>query len=135
MTHHTYRRIVLIALVATVPIGFACKYYQGWLDWWWNDYGAAIFYEIFWILLAVWLLPRTKPGAIALWVFAITCVLEILQLWHPAWLQAVRATLVGRLLLGTTFSWWDFPHYAIGCALPWWGLRSLRHHPDTQQSL
>jgi hypothetical protein len=58
-------------------------------------------------------------------VFAVTCALEVLQLWHPAPLEAVRGTFLGRTLLGTTFVWWDFPHYALGCALGAWSGRRL----------
>jgi hypothetical protein len=62
---------------------------------------------------------------IPLWVFSITCVLEFMQLWHPPVLQQFRATFLGRMLIGTTFSWWDFPHYAVGCLLGWFWLRQL----------
>jgi hypothetical protein len=29
----------------------------------------------------------------------------------------LRGTFLGAALLGTTFDWWDFPHYVIGCAI------------------
>lgn len=45
---------------------------------------------------------------IPLWVFAITCMLEFLHLWHPPILEEFKATFVGRLLIGTTFSWENF---------------------------
>ncbi|PMB33329.1 hypothetical protein CEN43_10430, partial [Fischerella thermalis BR2B] len=41
-------------------------------------------------------------------------------------LEQIRATLVGKLLLGTTFAWWDFPHYVVGCFLGWLWLRQLQ---------
>ncbi len=58
---------------------------------------------------AVWQIP--------MWVFAITCGLEFLQLWHPPILEQIRSTFIGRASLGTTFSWWDEPHYVLGCVL------------------
>jgi hypothetical protein len=48
-----------------------------------------------------------------------------LQLWHPPLLEQIRATLIGKLLLGTTFVWWDFPHYILGCIFGWLWLRQL----------
>ncbi|MEH2192618.1 MAG: DUF2809 domain-containing protein [Nostoc sp.] len=58
--------------------------------------------------------------------FVITCILEFLQLLHPPLLNEIRATLVGKLLLGTTFVWWDFPHYGLGCVLGCLWLRQLQ---------
>jgi hypothetical protein len=69
--------------------------------------------------------PRLAPGWVALGVLVATCLLEVLQLWQPAWLQAVRATLPGRLVLGSTFSPSDFWYYLIGAGLGWLGLRWL----------
>ncbi len=57
---------------------------------------------------------------------AVTCVIEFLQLWHPSWLQTIRATRPGRLVLGTHFSWWDFPAYFVGGAMSWIVLKVMR---------
>lgn len=72
----------------------------------------------------VW--PQLRPIAIALLVFVITCVVEVFQLWQPAWLQAIRATLPGRLILGNTFTGSDFLYYGIGCVIGWCWLRWLK---------
>ena len=47
----------------------------------------------------------------------LVCLLEVLQLWKLPLLESIRAWPLGKLLLGTTFSWWDFPYYFIGCIL------------------
>ena len=54
---------------------------------------------------------------IAAGVVLVTCGLEFLQLWHPPWLQAIRSTFLGASLLGTSFSWWDFPAYVVGAGV------------------
>jgi hypothetical protein len=84
-------------------------------------------YEIFWCLLLFFCWPRREyAGKIAVSVLVVTSVLEVLQLWHPGALEQIRATFLGRTLLVTTFSWWDFPHYILGCGLGWcWMLRIL----------
>jgi hypothetical protein len=87
---------------------------------WVNDYGAAIWYEVFWCLFAFYFFSGKKAiKFIPIYVFIITCLLEILQLWQPPILVLIRSHILGKLLLGTTFSWWDFPHYIIGCILGW----------------
>jgi len=42
---------------------------------------------------------------------------KCLQLWHPPFLELIRSTFWGRALIGTSFSWWDFPHYIFGSAI------------------
>ena len=59
---------------------------------------------------------RKLTTRIAVGVLLVTCVLESLQLWHRPWLQAIRSTFLGASLLGTSFSWWDFPAYVVGAA-------------------
>ena len=129
------RFLTIASLIIVTPLGFLSKFYRGPLDWWFNDYGGAILYEIFWCLFFFLLIPKRQAIAkISIWVFIVTCILEILQLWHPPFLQAIRATFWGRTLLGTTFVWWDFPHYAIGCAIGWLWLQQIWKYEKTSQS-
>ncbi|MEH2057745.1 MAG: DUF2809 domain-containing protein [Nostoc sp.] len=117
--------IILSALIV-VPMGFLFKYYNGLANQWFNDYGADVLYEIFWCLFAFgFFRSRAAVIQIPIWVFVITCIIEFLQLWHPPLLEEIRATLIGKLLLGTTFVWWDFPHYLLGCVLGWLWIRQI----------
>jgi hypothetical protein len=87
-------------------------------------------YEVFWILLAFFFFP-TKRSAIRIpvCVFIITAILEFLQLSHPWFLEEVRSYFLGRALIGTTFTWFDFPHYAIGCVIGWLAIRKMATTP------
>ena len=120
-----FRRSLLTSLVVLVPLGIATKLYQGPGAKWSHGFAGAVLYEIFWILFVVWLWPRTSPMKVVLGVLAATVAIEFLQLWHPSWLTAIRETLVGKALLGTTFSPWDFPYYVLGCGLGWGWLHGL----------
>ena len=82
-------------------------------------------YEVFWILLVVLILPRFSQIRAAVAVCLATCGVEFLQLWTPPFLQAMRATLPGRLILGNHFSWSDFISYFVGSFLGWLWVRSL----------
>ncbi|WP_017318819.1 ribosomal maturation YjgA family protein [Mastigocladopsis repens] len=117
---------IIPSLLIVIAMGFFFKYYTGLAHKWLNDYGAAVFYEIFWCLFAfLFFRSRAAVRQIPLWVFIITCILEFLQLWHPPLLEEFRTTLIGKWLIGTTFAWWDFPHYVLGCLLGWLWLRQL----------
>ena len=88
-----------------------------------RDDAGGVSYVVFWTLLFAALIPRIRPALLVVLVFACTCVLEFLQLWHPPWLESMRRTFIGRAVLGTTFDWTDFPPYAVGAALAWLILR------------
>ncbi len=120
------RKWVLLSLCVVTLTGFSFKSYSGPGAWWFNDYGAGVFYEVFWCLVIFFLLPKKKHTThIAASVFVVTCLLEILQLWQPPFLEQLRSTFLGAALLGTTFVWWDFPHYLLGCFLGWLWMRVL----------
>jgi hypothetical protein len=91
-----------------------------------RDASGGISYVFFFILATGAVTRKASSAAIAISVLAVTCCLEFLQLWHPLWLEACRRTIPGRLLLGTTFEWTDFPPYFIGAVLGWAVSRALR---------
>ena len=81
---------------------------------------------IFWILAFLVFKPETKALPLTLVVLLATCVIEFSQQWHPAWLERLRTTLPGRLVLGTTFDWADFPPYFAGAIVGWLAVSVLR---------
>jgi len=123
-----HRRLGLIAVLAVVtPLGLWTKAYGGPGHVWFDHYGGGVLYVVFWSLAGALVLPTRRAAAwIAGGVLLVTCGLEVLQLWHPVWLQAIRGTFLGGTLLGTTFVWWDFPHYLLGCLLGY-GIVRLLH--------
>jgi len=118
------RRFSFALLLVLIPIGIGTKTYTGPLAGWIGGYGGDILYEIAWIALVLLLNPRLPLTPTCLWVFGLTSLGEFSQLWHPAWLARFRASLWGRLSLGSSFRWADFPWYGLGCGLCWllfWG--------------
>jgi hypothetical protein len=126
MNLQAQRLAALVSLLIVTPIGFASKFYGGLGAWWFNNYAGGILYEVFWCLLILLLWPGAPASLTVACIFAITCSLEFLQLWHPRFLQTIRATFIGRTLIGTSFSWWDIPHYFIGCLAGWFWMGFIR---------
>ncbi len=130
----TTRLLCALGLGIVIPLGLGSKVYTGWGQAWVDGYSGDILFELAWIFFIACLRPRISAWKLSLWVFGLTSVVEALQLWQPAWLQAIRATLPGKLLLGSQFVWADFLYYAIGCVLGWgllvtfqnWGRTSRR---------
>lgn len=120
------RRWIFIALLIVTPAGFLFKRYCGPGHKWFNDYGAGLLYEVFWCLVVFFFIPKKRyTTSIAISVFIVTSILEILQLWQPRFLQQARSTFLGGALLGTTFVWWDFFYYILGCLIGWVCMRTL----------
>ncbi len=116
----------LISLLFIIPTGFYSKFYSGPASNWVNNSLGGLFYEIFWCLLAFLIFETAKPRIIAASVLIVTCGLEFLQLWHPPFLEFMRSCFIGTTILGSTFSWYDFPYYFAGCGIGWLWMEGLK---------
>ncbi|WP_103126733.1 DUF2809 domain-containing protein [Nostoc cycadae] len=118
-----WRTIFSLAII--LPVGLLYSHYRysvGWL----NQEVGGIFYQIFWCLFAfLFTTTRASVWQIPLWVLVITSLVEFMQLWHPPFLVWVRSFWWGRMLIGTAFTWADFPYYFIGSGLGWLWLRLI----------
>ena len=120
------RRLVL--LLAVIALGFLAYWlrFKAPISPDARDDVGGVAYVVFFVFLAAFVAPMARASRIALSVLLVTCVLEFLQLWHPVWLERIRATFIGRCLLGTTFGWSDFPPYFLGAVIGWALLRILK---------
>ncbi len=120
------RHRLIIHLLVLIPVGLAVKYaLPEPLAGWGMQYGAAILYEIFWILMLRLIFAGWSPLRCAVTVFFATSLLEMLQLWHPFWLEGLRSYFLGRVLLGTSFDPVDFVYYFVGSAAGFGYVRRL----------
>ncbi len=62
-------------------------------------------------------LPRYTTRCLALAALTISFVVEFGQLYQAPWINAVRATTPGHLVLGSTFSPSDLLAYVVGVSL------------------
>ncbi len=119
------RKRSLLSLAIILPIGLLYSHYR-YSTWWLNQEVGGIFYEIFWCLFAFLFIPTQRAvWQIPVWVLVITCLLEFMQLWHPPFLNWVRSFWWGKMLIGTVFTWADFPYYFMGSGLGWLWLRLI----------
>ena len=58
------RKYIIFSLLLIAPLGFLFKLYSGPGQWWFNDYGAVVLYEIFWILVVFFFIPTRKSRKI-----------------------------------------------------------------------
>ncbi len=128
---YAYRLALCLSLILVIPAGYMLRFSTA-ISEGLADVLGSLAYEIAWVLLVVGLWPQVSLRGAAIGVCCATCGIEFLQLWHPPFLETLRQTLPGRLVLGNSFRWADFPPYFIGSGLGWaWasGVRGwLRRH-------
>lgn len=113
----TTRRTAALAAGLCVPVGLGAKRVPvGWVA---NHLAGGI-YVVFWCCAALVVLPRARRSRVVPTVLALTCAIEFLQRSDAGWLERLRASRPGGLLLGSTFSWTDFPYYVAGACAAWW---------------
>ena len=121
MSHGAYRRRSRLRLVAfaalTIVLGLASRQFPDRLP----SVVALYAGDTLWATLMFWLLalgrPSASTAAIAAAALLISVAVELSQLVHVGWLNAIRANPFGALVLGQGFLWSDLLCYAVGVAL------------------
>lgn len=115
--HTKVRGRLALCLLLLIPAGIGTKVYAGPAASWVHAHAGGVLYVMFWTVVVALVVPSRSAWTAASGVFFVTCGLEFLQLWRPPALQAVRGTFLGHALIGSTFGWWDLPHYVLGAVL------------------
>ena len=53
-------------------------------------------------------------------------LIEISQLYHASWIDAIRSTTPGSLILGFTFLWSDIFAYSLGIFVGWFAEKTFK---------
>jgi hypothetical protein len=60
--------------------------------------------------------PRWSTFAVTVTALLISYTVEFSQIYHRPWIDHIRSYTLGKLILGTTFFWWDQVAYTVGIA-------------------
>jgi len=63
------------------------------------------------------LLPNLSTGRVAALAISFSVIIEVSQLYHAPWIDSIRRTTLGGLVLGYDFVWSDLACYAVGVGL------------------
>lgn len=127
--------LVFASLIAALAGGLATQIYDGpWAGFVARDLCGA-FYALAWCFGLALLRPTASPRFVASIALALCVAIEGSQLWHPHALEVARATLPGRLALGSGFAFADLPWYAVGAGLGalWLALLPFRRPRSAQR--
>ncbi len=125
------RNRVLYAVLAVAVIASGLLWRSGFipLPQWLSNYGGDALWALMVFLGFGFLFPRASTLVVALLSLSFSWGVEFSQLYHAPWIDAIRITIPGRLVLGNTFNWSDLIAYALGIALgalvECWTIRDL----------
>jgi hypothetical protein len=114
---HRSRTCCGIAVLCTIAIGLASRKFPHLFPSALGKYPG----DAFWALMVFFLLgtffPKWSTFKVALFALLISYLVEFSQLYHAPWIDAIRRTTIGHLVLGTTFVWMDLVAYFVGVAI------------------
>lgn len=106
------------AVIVTIALGLASRRVAPVLPAPVGPFVAAYVGDVLWAAMIFFGLSTLLPRLALRWRIAVAlayCVAtELSQLYHAPWIDAVRATRLGGLVLGFGFLWSDLVAYAIG---------------------
>ena len=130
------RRITFLALAcATIVVGLVVHLHGVAL----GPVARDALGDALWAMMIVWwagvLAPRARLAMRSMCAYAVCVVVEVSQLYHAPALDAVRATTLGHLVLGSGFDPRDLVSYAAGVGvatlLEWTIVRRRTGRPAT----
>jgi|SRR3954469_23335496 hypothetical protein len=104
--------IVIMMLVIAAGLGLRSRAIP--LPYVITKYGGDALWALMVYCAVAWVCPRKSTARVAVMAYLISCVVEISQLFHAPWIDAIRATRLGALAIGSTFNWPDFLAYGVG---------------------
>ncbi len=82
------------------------------------DFLSVFAGDTLWALMVFWLFRTIYPSASTLYsaslALCISFAVEFLQLYHAPWIDSIRATKLGGLVLGFSFKLSDLLCYTVG---------------------
>jgi hypothetical protein len=115
LARHPLVWILLIAL--TCCLGIGSRRHAAHLPEFVVQYTGDTCWALALFLVLGLVLPRASSGRIAALTLAGSFLVEVSQLYHAPWIEAVRQTTLGGLVLGFGFLWSDLACYVVGIGL------------------
>ena len=120
MIARTYKReriIYILSLFVIIPLGLATRKFPKFFPEFIAEYGGDTLYASMVYFLISVLLPAKNYWWRISFSIAFCFIIEISQLLHPHWLELIRQTIFGKLVLGAGFLWSDLICFLIGVLL------------------
>jgi len=113
--------------VAVTFVGLASRRYQAALPEFLGEYAGDTLWALMLFLLVSTLLAGRTVMSRATISLVLAFLVEISQLYHAPWIDSIRNTTLGGLVLGFGFLWTDLVCYTVGIVIGALAECGLRH--------
>lgn len=115
MNYMKSKRITfLIVSFITICTGLLVRLKKQWFPDVVNLYLGDILYAFMMFYIVSFLIPGKSSWTRGMIALLICFAIELLQLYQAGWINALRQTIPGRLVLGSGFLWSDLLAYFMG---------------------
>lgn len=117
LAHLRPRWLYIIFIPIVMGAGLASRAYREYLPTFIATYAGDTLWAWLAFIFFALLLARRNTISIALLAGMFALSIELSQFYHAPWIDAIRATTLGGLVLGYKFVWSDLICYAVGITL------------------
>ncbi|HEX9003947.1 MAG TPA: DUF2809 domain-containing protein [Blastocatellia bacterium] len=111
------RLAYFIAGCGVVALGLGSRRYAAWLPKFLADYAGDTLWALMVFVGIGFLAPHWSGLRVAVTAWLFSFAVELSQLYHAPWMDGLRHTRIGGLILGFGFLWSDVLCYAAGVGL------------------
>lgn len=108
------RFLYFVAGCLVVALGLGSRFYAGELP----VFAARYSGDTLWALMVFvgigFLLPNWPTALVGITALLVSYIVEFSQLYHSPWIDGIRRTRLGGLVLGSGFLWSDLLCYTVG---------------------
>jgi len=108
------RYVYSLLLIFTIATGLASRHFPAYLPHWVQLYLGDTLWALMVFLLFGFIFRERSTLWVAIAAILFSYSIEISQLYHATWIDALRSNPLGGLILGFGFLWSDLVCYAIG---------------------
>ncbi|MBU5675497.1 DUF2809 domain-containing protein [Alkaliphilus sp. MSJ-5] len=111
------RIIYFIFILLVIILGLGSRYFSDFLPKWVHLYLGDILWALMIFFIFGFLFKRKNTFWIAMVSLLFSLSIEFSQLYQAQWINEIRHTTIGGLVLGYGFLWSDLLAYTVGIAI------------------
>jgi hypothetical protein len=111
------RPLLFVAFAAVIALGLASRRFPFLFPAFLGKYPGDALWALMVFVALAFFRRQASTARLSILTLAISWADELSQLYQKPWINAIRRTTIGHLLLGSTFAWIDMTAYAVGVLL------------------
>lgn len=106
----------IISILVVIALGIASRKIMG-FPYFVYEYVGDVLWAMNLYLFLAFLFPKEKISILAIISITFSVLIEFSQIYHAPWIDSIRDTFIGAMILGYGFLWSDILCYIIGTFL------------------